>query len=575
MTRLIPPLLGLALLLLDAGHVAADARDGIANTLALQQAMERAKHSLLQPEGARAAVETLEKELPRVNGNTAYLQLLRDAYRAYIRDLCLANRADMAKRYLERLSILDPSAANDPTLRPQPLALKKPLPPPAAPKEEKPAPVYPDFARSQAARAAQAAAGLEKPQPTAVRAKNDAHDDPFDASNRRSQAVALNANSTTTAREMLARAEKAFTLRNYVEAKRYYDKAHDADRTVVVESRQRWAYCMLSEVVARLNEPGLGGRKLSDLQRQVQSAVALAPQTLGEQGRELLRQIENRASTAAAPNSAPRAGRPPRVDGAATTVRHRGRNKEGWQVAETEHFLIFHHRDEAFAERIARIAEQTRTAMYRKWFGVEGAAWQPKCELILHPDAASYSQMTGVPTSSPGHSRIESDPSGRRIVGRRMDIRLDTPDALEAVLPHEATHVVLAGQFGQYAVPRWADEGIAVLTEPEEKVRQHRRNLQRQHQDGLTFTARQLMEMEDYPAPRRVPAFYAQSVMLVEFLTSQKGPTVFTAFVRDGLRQGYETALRQHYGWDFPTLEQRFAQQVLGESRVAAGSGPR
>lgn len=574
MSRLTLPLLGFVLVVLGAGHAVAEPRDGIANTLALQQAMERAKHSLLQSDGARAAVETLEKELPRVNGNAAYLQLLRDAYRAYIRDLCLANRPQAAKRYLERLSILDPAAANDPALRPQPLAQKKPLPPPTAPKEEKPAPVYPDFARSQAARNAKADPGKGKPQPTAVRAKNDPRDDPFDAANRRPLTAAAGADTAAQARALLARAEAAFARGDYGTARDCFAQAHQTDRTSVAAARERWAYCLLDEVVKQVNQPNHTDRRsLPELQRQVEEAIAMAP-ALSKTGQWLLREIDSRGKGAVA------MARPPQVDGAAGAaasfaVRHRGRNKEGWHVAETEHFLIFHHRDEAFAERVARIAEQTRSAMSRKWFGAEGAAWQPKCELILHPDAASYSRMTGVPTSSPGHSRIESDPSGHRIVGRRMDIRLDVPDALEAVLPHEATHVVLAGQFGQHAVPRWADEGIAVLTEPEEKIRQHRRNLQKQHQDGLTFTARQLMEMVDYPSPRRVPAFYAQSVMLVEFLTSQKGPTVFTAFVRDGLRRGYEAALRQHYGWDFPTLEQRFAQQVLGESRVAAGMGPR
>ena len=45
------------------------------------------------------------------------------------------------------------------------------------------------------------------------------------------------------------------------------------------------------------------------------------------------------------------------------------------------------------------------------------------------------------------------------------------------MLPHEATHVVLAGQFGDQPVPRWADEGMAVLTEPRDKIDRHLRNL--------------------------------------------------------------------------------------------------
>src|SRR5204862_2609529 len=123
------------------------------------------------------------------------------------------------------------------------------------------------------------------------------------------------------------------------------------------------------------------------------------------------------------------------------------------------------------------------------------------------------------------------------------------------VLPHEATHVVLAGMFGPFDLPRWADEGIAVLAEPTEKIEQHRRNLLKHHQDGLLFGIKDLMRMESYPEPRRIGAFYAQSVVLVEFLTQQKGPKVFAEFVKDGLRQGYEASLQRHYSMTFTQLE--------------------
>jgi len=49
-----------------------------------------------------------------------------------------------------------------------------------------------------------------------------------------------------------------------------------------------------------------------------------------------------------------------------------------------------------------------------------------------------------------------------------------------------------------------------------------------------------------------------------------KGPQVFTDFVRDGLRGGYESAPRKHYGADFGQFGQQWQQQVLGTSRIAA-----
>jgi hypothetical protein len=246
-------------------------------------------------------------------------------------------------------------------------------------------------------------------------------------------------------------------------------------------------------------------------------------------------------------------------------------------VAETNNFRIFHNQPRAFVEKAARVAERTRAEMQRKWFGSAGEAWQPKCDLLLYGTAVDYSRVTGVPTASPGHSRIESDPGTGRVIGRRMELHLENASLLEAILPHETTHVVLAGQFGPYQVPRWADEGVAVLTEPAAKVEQHRRNLIKAHQDGQLFAVKELMQLQDYPQARRIAAFYAQSVSLVDYLTRLKGPVVFTEFLRDGVRLGYETALRKHYGLqDFGDLQTRWAQEVLpGMNRLAAGARER
>jgi hypothetical protein len=297
---------------------------------------------------------------------------------------------------------------------------------------------------------------------------------------------------------------------------------------------------------------------LPQLQKEVEAAIQMAPTKVMAVGQELLQTLEQRAKQQ---NTGP-----PQVT-ASTKVRHWSeRNSGGWQVAETPHFRIFHKQDNEFAERVAQTAETTRTTMYRKWFAAESVEWTPICELILHPNAEGYTQMTGVPSNSPGHSRIESDPSGR-VIARRMDLRLDIANVTETVLPHEATHVVLAGMFGVSHVPRWADEGIAVLSEPNEKIDQHRRNLLKNHKDGHLFGLKELMELKDYPHPRRIAAFYAQSVVLVEFLTQQRGPKVFTDFVRDGLRQGYETSLQRHYSMTFGQLEQAWDKQVISDTQ--------
>ena len=82
-------------------------------------------------------------------------------------------------------------------------------------------------------------------------------------------------------------------------------------------------------------------------------------------------------------------------------------------------------------------------------------------------------------------------------------------------------------------------------------------------QQGQLFSVRHLVHLVEYPDPRFLGPFYAQSVSLVELLAKAKGPHTLTQFLRDGLRDGYEPALQRHYGWDFKELERRWRLHVF------------
>ena len=113
----------------------------ISKALSVQTAMHRAR-VLLVDKNAKLAVELLEEQLPKVNGNTEYLVLLRDAYRAYVKDLQLAGQPALARRYLDRLCILDPNAANE--LGPQAEAPPRKFEPDPA-VQAKPRSAWPNF----------------------------------------------------------------------------------------------------------------------------------------------------------------------------------------------------------------------------------------------------------------------------------------------------------------------------------------------------------------------------------------------------------------------------------------------
>jgi hypothetical protein len=238
----------------------------------------------------------------------------------------------------------------------------------------------------------------------------------------------------------------------------------------------------------------------------------------------------------------------------------------GWSVVETANFRVLHRHDLGLARRVAVVAENTRAAMYSKWFGHPVADWSPRCEVVLYERGLDYAQGTGLSAGLPGYSSIQAEAG--RVVGRHIDINGDAEDWLCTVLPHEVTHVVLWSEFGRGGLPRWAHEGIAVLSEPRARIEQHLRNLPAHRYGGELFPVSELVGLTGYPERHRFGPFYAQSVSLVEFLAGRKSAEVFIRFLRDGRRHGYEAALRRHYAWSLAELEEHWGRCTFGAERA-------
>jgi tetratricopeptide (TPR) repeat protein len=542
-------------------------------TLAIKKAVVLAEHYLRVDE-TQKAVDALEEQVAKIQNDTNFMRLLLQAYRMHIKHLTLANQPDVAKRYIDRLAILDPESVHQPEFR-TPLKIdpkqanNQPLPDFAsrhpAPEPDKnvltPSSIAPQSVLGQTSSARGPQLQGETHSPNVVRAKpDDPQDDPFDLANQRKPSLVPSLAAHSPPRSnYLAQADEEFQKGRYVQAKQLYEAAYHADQKTLEQFRKPYAYCLLDQVVNALNRTPGKVEGPDELSRQVQQALQLAHDLpdLQAQGKGLLKEIDQRRSG-------------PMPDEASIGLQHLGRNPQGWLVTETTHFRIFHQQQKEYVEKVALIAERTRVLMSRKWFNQETGAWTPKCELVLHATGSDYSAMTKVPATSPGHSRIESDPGTQRVIGRRMDLRVDNPHLLEAVLPHETTHVVLAGNFGPYPVPRWADEGIAVLSEPLAKIEQHRQNVAKAASEQKLFSISELVHLSDYPEPRRLEAFYAQSVMLADFLAQRRGPAVLVQFIRDGLKEGYETSLRRHYDMDFATLQQQWTAQVVHGTQQAS-----
>lgn len=174
------------------------------------------------------------------------------------------------------------------------------------------------------------------------------------------------------------------------------------------------------------------------------------------------------------------------------------------------------------------------------------AVWNPKCELVLHPSQTAYNRALNRPgDTSVGSTQMTFDEG--RCVFRRIDLRADAKDWQHGALPHELTHTVLAERFRGRPLPRWIDEGIAMLSESETKRRERLTDLRRTLDRGRSLPIRELVRVERPPLAELRDAFYGQSLGLTTWFVEQSGPAEFANFVEDLLADGLESALERHY----------------------------
>src|SRR5262245_59668920 len=210
----------------------------IATTLAVQTALQQGREHLLRG-NAEAAVYALEGQLARINGNREYLMVLRDAYRAHIKEARRAKKHDLAQQYVQRLLILDPGASLYGSVT---RAANSPVPPAAPAKAPAPEPAR---------------------QPPAAREKPD---DPFHENNSKEN----------HARKLVEQARQEFGRERYDTAGRLFEEAAQADPSCTQDCREPWGYCRLRRVGEMLNDPATKVANYAELEREVGAAVSLA-----------------------------------------------------------------------------------------------------------------------------------------------------------------------------------------------------------------------------------------------------------------------------------------------------------
>ncbi len=149
-------------------------------------------------------------------------------------------------------------------------------------------------------------------------------------------------------------------------------------------------------------------------------------------------------------------------------------------------------------------------------------------------------------------------------MARRIDLAGDNPNLLNAALPREVTHVVLADIFPNPLLPRWADEAMAILAEPRANVERYLQALPRCRREGGLVAVGQLLTATDFPDAAGITGFYVESISLVDMLVNERGAKAFAIFLQDARRYGYEKALERNYQiHGFAELQERWLRHAF------------
>jgi hypothetical protein len=215
-----------------------------------------------------------------------------------------------------------------------------------------------------------------------------------------------------------------------------------------------------------------------------------------------------------------------------------------WDTYESRNVRLLHHGvPDVELTQTAQRCEQARRDIQQRWLGIFAADdWSPKCDIFLYSTPREYSLHTARHPDTRAHSRLEI--GAGRVWRREIHVGRREPESLDAVLAHELTHVVLADRFHSEPIPRWADEGIAIASEPSSRRARERQTLLDFQRRGHPLSLRELFSANRVPTDMTsARIFYAQSASLVEFLASRRSHRSVVQFVETARQHGHNFAV--------------------------------
>ena len=189
------------------------------------------------------------------------------------------------------------------------------------------------------------------------------------------------------------------------------------------------------------------------------------------------------------------------------------------------------------ARRFAERAEKHRQELAKAWLGRELPDWSSPCRVDLQ---LTGGRLGGMSTFDFGNTSAAWSPVRIALTGPADAI-------LGNSLPHEVTHTILADYFRR-PLPRWADEGTAILCEGQDVQRRFDRMAQEMGRRWELFRLDYLFGLRDYPP--RIDVFYAEGYSVTRFLVDRKDRPTFLTFLRIGMDGDWAAAAKQCYGFE-------------------------
>jgi RNA polymerase sigma factor (sigma-70 family) len=187
------------------------------------------------------------------------------------------------------------------------------------------------------------------------------------------------------------------------------------------------------------------------------------------------------------------------------------------------------------ARQIARAAERHRKALALLWLGKEMPPWPKPCTVRVRISNSGAGGATAFAFD------------GGKVMSQNMHLEGTLEQIKADLLPHEISHTVLAHWSGG-PVPRWADEGASLLAESAASRARHAGLLLRMVDEGRLLPLRLLLPLREFP--KDVMVLYVQGHSLTDYLVQRTSRAKFLAFVAQGERDGWDKAVKAHFGHD-------------------------